>query len=82
MNKVPQINAIEIIAKVLEVPVSELVMESSMMTIQKWDSLMHMCIVAAIEKELKRELEIDEIASAITVKDFHNIIIKYIDGGY
>tara|TARA_B110000046_G_C12627921_1_gene247426 strand:+ start:165 stop:410 length:246 start_codon:yes stop_codon:yes gene_type:complete len=80
MSKASTINVIEIIAAVLEMSIADLNMDSSMLDTPKWDSLAHMNIVSAIEKELACELELDDIASAISIKNFHNIISKYTVG--
>ena len=44
-----------------------------------WDSLGHMRIVSAIEKQLKISFEIDEIVGIDTIKKLINITKKKID---
>ena len=65
---------IEFIAGVMNVDSSELNENTSYGTIDKWDSLMHMRLVMAIEEEYDVEIPIEDIPNIKSLKDFYNYI--------
>ena len=59
----------EIIAKVFDVPVSEINDESNPETIESWDSFNGLVLVDEIEDEYKIKFDLKEIVEANNVKD-------------
>jgi len=73
MKKI-QVNISEIIAKSLDVDVSTISLDTSMLNNSKWDSLAHINIITSIEKYLGYQFKIDEIASIISVGDICELL--------
>lgn len=65
---------LEFIAEIFEVDASELSPETAHGEIAKWDSLMHIRLVAEIEDKYGVEIPIDEIPEIKTLADFYRYI--------
>lgn len=63
-----------LIAKLFDVDETYLSLNSSPDEIEKWDSLGHMNIVAAIEEEFEIELTDDEIDAMANIASIINIV--------
>ena len=63
-----------LIAKLFDVDETYLSLNSSPHEIEKWDSLGHMNIVAAIEEEFEIELTDDEIDAMANIASIINIV--------
>ena len=63
-----------LIAKLFDVDETYLSLNSSPDEIEKWDSLGHMNIVAAIEEEFEIELSDDEIDAMANIASIINIV--------
>lgn len=63
-----------LIAKLFDVDETYLSLNSSPDEIEKWDSLGHMNIVAAIEEEFEIELTDDEIDAMANISSIINIV--------
>ena len=59
----------EIIAKVLDVPISEINDESNPETIENWDSFNGLVLVDELEDEYKIKFGLNEIVESNSVKD-------------
>ena len=59
----------EIIAKVLDVPISEINDESNPETIENWDSFNALVLVDELEDEYKIKFGLNEIVESNSVKD-------------
>jgi acyl carrier protein len=59
---------IKVMALILEVDSSDINDESSMDTIDAWDSLKHMKLVVALEQELEVEFEDKEVVELLNLR--------------
>lgn len=59
----------QILAEVLQVPVSEITDELAMKDLDVWDSLKHMELIASLEQQLDLQLSFDEIVAMRSVGD-------------
>jgi len=70
-----------IIAKVMDIPISEITDESSPETIPNWDSFNSYVLLDELESEFKTEFTIDEVTETKNVSDIkkylkiHGIIL-------
>jgi len=60
-----------IVADILEIPVEEINSETSMDTVEDWDSLKHLNLILAIEETFDVSLLVDEVTE---MTDFPNIV--------
>jgi len=58
----------KIVSRVMEVPVEKLDKNSSMDTVEKWDSLRHMNLVLALEEEFDISFTDEEIVEMLSVE--------------
>ena len=58
----------KIVSRVMEVPVEKLDENSSMDTVEKWDSLRHMNLVLALEEEFDVSFTDEEIVEMLSVE--------------
>ena len=71
----------KIIAKVMDIPISEITDESSPETIPNWDSFNSYVLLDELESEFKTEFTIDEVTETKNVSDIkkylkiHGIIL-------
>ena len=74
-------NLYEIIARVMDVPISEINDDSSPETIPSWDSFNSYILLDELESEFKTEFTIDEVTETKNVSDIkkhlknHGIIL-------
>ena len=59
----------KVIAKILDVPISEINDESSPETIESWDSFHGLALIDALEMEFNIQFSISEITDVKTVAD-------------
>ena len=62
------IAAREILAETLGCPSADIAMEDSFETLELWDSLAHMRLIARLEEELGHEFDADEIFDLVSVE--------------
>ena len=77
MGNCSKLDVISIISEILEIEASLLSPELSIFNEPKWDSLAHMKIILAIEDLLGNKMSIDDIASASSVSDLIDLVVKY-----
>ena len=65
-----------IMSAVFEIPVNDINNNSSINTIEVWDSLKHMNLIFSLEEEFDIEFEMDEIALLIDYKSICNLVDK------
>ena len=65
---------IQLASEILNAPQSELTIDSSMDTVDNWDSLAHIQLIAEIEDEFKISIPFEDVAEITSLKDF----LKYI----
>jgi acyl carrier protein len=71
-NKLHQ--AIEVVAKALEVPTDDLGPESSMDNTPLWDSIGHLTICLEFERRFGRSLDLDKIFTTSSVRDLAELV--------
>lgn len=69
-------NFLEFVSGVMEVEPSALSEKTRYKEFEKWDSLMHMRLIMAVEEEYKVEIPIDEVPDIKTLKD----LFRYTQG--
>ena len=65
-----------IMSAVFEISVNDINNNSSINTIEVWDSLKHMNLIFSLEEEFDIEFEMDEIALLIDYKSICNLVDK------
>lgn len=65
---------LEFIAKIFEVDSSKISLATAYQSIEQWDSLMQLRLVAEIEEEYNVEIPIDEVPEIKTLGDFYKYI--------
>lgn len=68
-----------IMATIFKIDATEINNESSPHTISNWDSLKHIHLIIALEKEFNIKLDEDEIASMVSFSIISATISAYID---
>jgi acyl carrier protein len=66
--------AIEVVAKALEVPTDDLGPESSMDNTPLWDSVGHLTICLEFERRFGRSLDLDKIFTTSSVRDLAELV--------
>ena len=74
MNKNIKKTVFEIFSDVMDIPISELKLESSPDNIISWDSLSHVKIIMQIEHQFKINLLPEEATEIFSIKDAISII--------
>ena len=69
----------QIMAKVFEVPVTEIKDDSSAHTIATWDSLRHLDMVLALEKEFGIKFHDEEVPTLINFKAIAATLNAYLE---
>jgi acyl carrier protein len=64
------------VSGIMEVKPENLSANTRYNTIPEWDSLMQFRLVAEIEEKYKMEIPIDSIPELLTLKDFHEFILR------
>lgn len=77
MGNCSKLDVISIISETLEIEASLVTPELSIFNESRWDSLAHMKIILAIEDLLEKKMSIDDIASASSVSDLLDLVVKY-----
>ena len=67
----------KIISETLKIKLDLINLNSSMKNISQWDSLGHLNITLAMEKELKIQIPLEDLAKISSVKDWISIFKKY-----
>ena len=67
---------IELIAEIIDVPKEEIDEKTGPESKPEWDSLAHLCIVAAVEEKYKIKIEMNQIILIRNIKDLANLINK------
>lgn len=62
------------VASILDVNVKNLALDTEYESIEEWDSLMHLRLVAEIEEKYGIEIPIDEVPDIKTLADFYNYL--------
>jgi acyl carrier protein len=70
-------NLIKLVAKVLNVKIEDLSLESSINDIEEWDSLSHLRLISELEESLGIEIPFDEIKNIKKIGDF----LRYFNKG-
>lgn len=68
----------ELVAGVLNVPVSDLTPETGSRSMTKWDSLAHVTIIAAVEQTYSVQLTMPEILSIHSMADLESILARHL----
>ena len=66
----------EIVSDVLQIPVSEIDMHLSPETVETWDSLNHLRLIAAFEAEYSVRLSMAEIRDIANLEDLRSAFSK------
>jgi acyl carrier protein len=64
----------KLIAEMLDVPDAQITATTRRADIESWDSLNHLQLITAVEKEFGLKLTMDEIAAIASVEDLHKIV--------
>jgi acyl carrier protein len=67
---------INLISNVLNVPTSEITLQSGPKNAANWDSLAHISIITAVEQTYDLQLTMPEMLGIKTVDDLRNLIEK------
>ena len=65
---------IELISKVLKIPVGDLSIESSADHYAQWDSLAHMNLIFALEEEFKVTVSDEDLPNSMNIKKLLEIV--------
>ena len=65
---------IELVSEIVDLPINQIDELSGPMSLPEWDSLAHLCIVAAIEDKYKVKLEMNQIVNIKNIKDIESFI--------
>lgn len=66
--------AVSLVAQALEMDKSELDENSTMISVERWDSLSHLRLITLIEETLGRELQAEEILMVESVLDVAGLL--------
>lgn len=61
-------DVLRVIAGALEIPANELSLDSSMETIERWDSLHHLNVIMDLEQEFQITLDADDVLQMNSVR--------------
>lgn len=64
----------DLIAEMLDMPASEINLDTSRDSTSTWDSLNHLQLITALEREFGIALSMEEIAAIKTVADLQRIV--------
>ena len=68
--------AITLAAKVFEIEQSKVTSGTSVENLEQWTSLGHVRLILALEKQICRSLDVDEIIQATSIKGIANILLS------
>ena len=64
----------DLLAEVLQVPVTSITDELAMKDLEAWDSLKHMELISSLEQRLGTQLTFDEIVAMQSVADIKRVL--------
>ena len=67
---------IELISEIIDVPRDKIDGNSGPASLPEWDSLAHLCIIAALEEKYNIKLDMNRIALIKNIIDIENLIKK------
>ena len=67
-------NLEQLLAELLEIPVTQITAELAMKDLDVWDSLKHMELIAALEQQFDFQLTFDEIVTMRSVGDIKRVL--------
>tara|TARA_B110000259_G_scaffold102957_1_gene118500 strand:+ start:321 stop:545 length:225 start_codon:yes stop_codon:yes gene_type:complete len=67
---------IKLISKTLDVKENKLTNKSYLGCIPEWDSLGHLNIFFAIQKKMKKKIDLNKAAKAKSIDDWYKLIVK------
>jgi acyl carrier protein len=76
LTKCSEEAAVSLVAQALEMDKSELDENSTMMSVERWDSLSHLRLITLVEETLGRELQTEEILMVGSVQDVAGLLKK------
>lgn len=69
-------NVEQLLAELLQIPVTQVTAELAMKDLDMWDSLKHMELIAALEQQFDLQLSFDEIVAMRSVGDIKRVLSK------
>ena len=69
-------NVEQLLAELLQIPVTQVTAELAMKDLDMWDSLKHMELIAALEQQFDLQLSFDEIVAMRSVGDIKRVHSK------
>ena len=67
-------NLEQLLAELLQIPVTQITAELAMKDLDVWDSLKHMELIAELEREFDVQLSFDEIVTMRSVGDIKRVL--------
>ena len=67
---------IELISEIIDLPIDEIDENTGPESTPEWDSLAHLCIIAALEEKYNIKLDMNQIALIKNIIDIENLIKK------
>ena len=67
-------NLEELLAELLQIPVTKITADLTMKDLDVWDSLKHMEVIAALEQQFELQFSFDEIVSMRSVGDIKRVL--------
>ena len=67
-------NLEELLAELLQIPVTKVTADLTMKDLDVWDSLKHMEVIAALEQQFELQFSFDEIVSMRSVGDIKRVL--------
>ena len=67
-------NLEQLLAELLQIPVTQITDELAMKDLDVWDSLKHMELIAELEREFDVQLSFDEIVTMRSVGDIRRVL--------
>ena len=67
-------NLEELLAELLQIPVTQVTADLTMKDLDVWDSLKHMEVIASLEQQFELQFSFDEIVSMRSVGDIKRVL--------
>jgi acyl carrier protein len=67
-------NLEELLAELLQIPVTKVTADLTMKDLDVWDSLKHMEVIAALEQQFELQFSFDEIVTMRSVGDIKRVL--------
>ena len=64
----------QLLAELLQIPVSKITADLAMKDLDVWDSLKHMELIAALEQQFELQLSFEEIVAMRSVADIKRVL--------